>query len=249
MVCGASRRRTRLVGMLGTLILGTALGSPSAASTVCNALFAGACSPEPNLPPEGSVGPPPNPLPIALILEGDGYYAFLGNADLAASKTFGVAGIAPDGSMTWATAQRWISAMNAAQYLGASDWRLPNGPQVNPICNANCSGSEMGSLFYDVLEGSAGSRISDIHDAYFNDVFSNIQNGTYWTGTTYAPNATSAWAFDFSNGGELTADKANYSYFVWPIRLNTPIVSPEPSTGLLVIAGLLGFAGWRRARA
>ena len=24
---------------------------------------------------------------------------------------------------------------------------------------------------------------------------------------------------------------------------------PEPGTGLLVIAGLLGFAGWRRARA
>jgi PEP-CTERM motif len=27
------------------------------------------------------------------------------------------------------------------------------------------------------------------------------------------------------------------------------IVTPEPSTGLLVIAGLLGFAGRRRARA
>jgi hypothetical protein len=27
------------------------------------------------------------------------------------------------------------------------------------------------------------------------------------------------------------------------------VVAPEPGTGLLLIAGLLGLAGWRRARA
>jgi hypothetical protein len=43
--------------------------------------------------------PPPPPLvccalPIALLLEGDNYFAFSNNANLAATNTFGVAGIA-----------------------------------------------------------------------------------------------------------------------------------------------------------
>src|ERR1035438_5147029 len=56
---------------------------------------------------------------------------WLQNANLAASNTFGVSGIGADGSMTWNTAQSWIGAMNAADYLGQSDWRLPTTSQAN----------------------------------------------------------------------------------------------------------------------
>ena len=56
---------------------------------------------------------------------------WLQNANLAASNTFGVSGIGADGSMTWNTAQSWIGAMNAADYLGQSDWRLPTTSPVN----------------------------------------------------------------------------------------------------------------------
>lgn len=55
---------------------------------------------------------------------------WLSDANLAASNTFGVSGINADGTMTWATAQDWIAAMNAANYLGYSDWRLPS---VSPV--------------------------------------------------------------------------------------------------------------------
>lgn len=50
---------------------------------------------------------------------------WLQNANLAATETFGVAAIDGNGYMNWPTAQTWVSAMNAANYLGASDRRLP----------------------------------------------------------------------------------------------------------------------------
>jgi hypothetical protein len=42
---------------------------------------------------------------------------WLANANLAQTKSFGIGGINPDGSMSWTTAQEWIAAMNAANYL------------------------------------------------------------------------------------------------------------------------------------
>jgi len=55
---------------------------------------------------------------------------WLRDANLALSNTFGVANINPDGSMDWYTAQTFIDALNAAKYLGYSDWRLP---KIEPI--------------------------------------------------------------------------------------------------------------------
>jgi len=67
---------------------------------------------------------------------------WLKNANLAATETFGVAGIASDGGMDWYTAMVWIDAMNASSYLGFSTWRLPtvtplNGESFNYVANTN----------------------------------------------------------------------------------------------------------------
>lgn len=54
---------------------------------------------------------------------------WLADANLAASNTFGVAGISSGnavGGMPWSTAHEWVNAMNSAAYLGITDWRLPN---------------------------------------------------------------------------------------------------------------------------
>lgn len=56
---------------------------------------------------------------------------WLQNANLAASETFGVSGIQANGSMDWATAQNWISAMNASNYQGFNNWRLPDVTPIN----------------------------------------------------------------------------------------------------------------------
>ena len=68
---------------------------------------------------------------------------WLQDANLAATETFGVPEYNPDtgygihwGCLSWYTAQYWIAAMNAANYKGYNDWRLPttvDGPNSVPI--------------------------------------------------------------------------------------------------------------------
>ena len=54
---------------------------------------------------------------------------WLQDVTLAATENFGVSGVISsglgEGQMTWDTAQIWIDAMNAANYKGYDDWRLP----------------------------------------------------------------------------------------------------------------------------
>jgi hypothetical protein len=95
---------------------------------------------------------------------------WLANANLALTTTFGVSGINAQGRMEWATANAWIAAMNSANYLGISSWRLPemydignDGCTVNSLASYNggdCGynvvstgpqAAEMASLFYDTL--------------------------------------------------------------------------------------------------
>jgi hypothetical protein len=52
---------------------------------------------------------------------------WLANADLTATKSFGVKGINADGSMNYKTAVAWIASLNSADYLGHNNWRLPVG--------------------------------------------------------------------------------------------------------------------------
>lgn len=82
---------------------------------------------------------------------------WLADANLSATETFGVKGINPGGLMSWNTAQNWVTAMNAANYLGHNNWRLPATKQPDAACTQktslgsfayHCIGSEMGALFY-----------------------------------------------------------------------------------------------------
>lgn len=93
---------------------------------------------------------------------------WLANANLAATTTFGVSGINPDGSMSWNTAQGWITAMNTANYLGSSQWSLPATSLPDIGCSQlpkaaafgyGCTGSQMGDLFYNDLGGQKGSTL------------------------------------------------------------------------------------------
>ena len=81
----------------------------------------------------------------ALIDNGDGTVTqtrsdgsqlmWMQDANLAATNTFGVSGIS-GGTMDWNTltgAGGWLEAMNASNYLGYSDWRLPETLPINGI--------------------------------------------------------------------------------------------------------------------
>jgi len=183
---------------------------------------------------------------------------WLADANLAASDTFGVSNVFANGTMSWDTAESWIGAMNTASYLGYSDWRLPTTLQPDSSCDnqtgdvtgtishgLNCSGSEMGHLFYNELGGTAGTSILASHNSYF-DLFSNIQADVYWSGTEYAPNPTGqAWVFGFLYGGQ-DADLKTSTLYGWAVRPGDITVVPLPAAFWLFGSGLLGLFGLSR---
>ena len=180
---------------------------------------------------------------------------WLADANLAASDTFGVSNIFANGTMSWDTAQSWIGELNATNYLGYSSWRLPTTLQPDATCDSqsstgsfglNCSGSEMGHLFYDELGGTGGTSILDSHNSFF-DLFSNIQADVYWSGTEYASDTTRAWVFGFLYGGQ----DANYksgTLHAWAVLPGDVLAVPLPAAGWLFGSGGVGLIGFARRR-
>jgi hypothetical protein len=44
----------------------------------------------------------------------------------------------------------------------------------------------------------------------------NLQPNNYWSGTTYAPNTSNAWNFNFNNGNQNNNNKSNNNY-AWAV--------------------------------
>ena len=170
--------------------------------------------------------------------------SWLKNASLAATDTFGVSGIDATGLMDWNTANQWIGAMNTADYLGYSDWRLPTS---DTCMNYNCTGSEMGNLFYNGLGGTAGVDIATTHNANYS-LFSNIWPYLYWSGTEYAPSSNVARDFYFHNGNQDAYGKY-VNMYAWAVRPGQAVAAvPEPAGWALFGIGLLGLMGVARRR-
>ncbi len=108
---------------------------------------------------------------------------WLQDANLAATNSFGVSGIRPNGSMSLDTAQSWIAAMNTADYLGYDNWRLPSIAPING--NAfNYDQTTVGNTDYGYNISAvgtiyAGSTANEMAFMYFN----NLGNQGYYTAT------------------------------------------------------------------
>lgn len=206
---------------------------------------------------------------------GQAYYdtvldiTWLADANLAATNTFGIfSGINPDGSMSWAKANEWIAAMNFTSHLGVNDWRLPNIVDTGtPGCdlaytgtdcghNVDLSTSEMAHLYYSTLgnvgyydtSGSTTGCAGGPNYCLTNTgPFSNVQPYTYWSGTTYAPDTSQAWVFNFDQGSQDFQSKSNSDIYAWAVRSGDIAAVPVPAVAWLF--GLaLGLAGLVRGR-
>lgn len=81
-----------------------------------------------------------------------------------------------NGLMTWSVANTWATNL---VFAGFNDWRLPTTLQPDLSCSTqsvnsygnNCTGSEMGHLYYTELGNPAGGPLTNTED------FTNLQPG------------------------------------------------------------------------
>ena len=138
-----------------------------------------------------------------------------------------------NGPMNWATAVSWADTYS---FGGYTDWRLPTS---DTCVNMNCTGSEMGHLWYSELGNSAG-QMTNTGD------FQNLQSDFYWSGLAYAPDPDLVWIFSTRDGnqGQASENAALYAMAVRPGDVAAAI--PEPETYALMLAGLAALALVRR---
>lgn len=179
---------------------------------------------------------------------------WLADANLAADNAFGVAfgigGIRANGTMSWDTANDWITAMNAdggTGYLGFNDWRLPTTLQPDASCSEqsgntsfglNCTGSEMGHLFYNELSGVANTPVQSSGDPDLA-LFSNIQT-YYWS--------TQLLSFGFHDGFQDIGLGVSIDMSVWAVRSGDVSAVPVPAAVWLFGSGLIGLIGVARRK-
>ena len=127
------------------------------------------------------------------------------------------------GLINWADAQTWAAGLDVS---GVTGWRLPDTLQPDSSCSTqgggdsyglNCTGSEFGNMFYNVLGGVAGQSITTTHNSNYY-LFSDVQTtNNYWSATVYDPIPTDAWVFYFATGTQLRNTQTN-SYYAWAVH-------------------------------
>jgi len=151
-------------------------------------------------------------------------------------------------TMNWTDANNWAAGLDPYG-SGIMDWRLPtalNQDDSGPCVGANCTGSEMGNLFYNVLGGVWGNPITTTHNALYS-LFSNVQATDYWSATQY--DSSNAWWFDFSGGNQFYALNTN-RFYAWAVHSGDVggalTTVPVPAAAWLFGSGLLGLIGVAR---
>lgn len=163
-------------------------------------------------------------------------------------------GFDADGLMNWPTANNWA---NNLVFGGFSDWRLPtslNADGSGPCGpGANCSGSEMGHLFYNDLGGKpaqsvlnqAGDTAQEIANVA---LFSFVDPERYWSSTELASSPGNFWYFGMGGGSQSNEDMSNPLTAVAVRPGDVAASVPEPQTLALALLALGATVVARRRR-
>jgi len=166
-----------------------------------------------------------------------------------------------NGLMNWSTANNWV---NDLVYGGFDDWRLPTtNTTASSNCSGNfnpgggfpqqyfgfnCTGSELGHMFYNEFGATAGQSILAGSNAANLALFTNVQSLDYWSGTEYAPNPGDAWVFSSSDGYQGFDSKFSALYAVAVRPGDVAAAVPEPQTLALALLALGATMVVRRRR-
>ncbi len=162
---------------------------------------------------------------------------WLADANAGAGSVFDNGFSPADGAMTWGNATDWVAGLSVG---GIGGWRLAN---TDTSCSTtyNCTGSEMGNLFYNTLGNTAQPGPSEK-----TGPFSNARSAVfYWTATEYALNHGRVWYFNMHFGSQGLIYKSA-SGRAWAVHSGNVISVPEPSTVWLFGSGLIGLIGLAR---
>ena len=139
--------------------------------------------------------------------------------------------------LTWDNAKSWAAGLTVGTFSG---WSLP---AADPACGEfNCTGSQMGELYYTALGNPAGGPLAN------TGPFKNLQSNFYWSGTEYAPSPSSAWTFSTISGPQGVDAKLDEHLYALAVRPGDVAAVPEPETVALFLAGLAGVLVMRRRR-
>jgi len=148
-------------------------------------------------------------------------------------------------SLNWNDANQWAFELNVS---GITGWRLADTLQPDASCDSldgtstgyNCSGSEMGNLFYNTLGNTAGEITN-------YGPFSNLQTFLYWSATDYPDDNNLAWYFGMDDGYQNVNDISSLKY-AWAVQSGDIGAVPVPAAVWLFGSGLLGLAGFARRK-
>jgi hypothetical protein len=168
-----------------------------------------------------------------LIYDDDRNITWLQNAGLGGHKEW-------SNAMTWAEDLSYYDSVRNVTY---DDWRLPtslNQDGSDPDWGWDCTGSEMGHLYYTELGNLAGGPLNN------TGPFFNLLPEQYWSGTEEPeepPLDAYAWYFVFDYGQQSNHIK-DHDYCAWAVRSGD--VVPEPATICMLGLGVFFFIGRKK---